>query len=89
MPKKPAPSPAPAPAPPAAIARTTPAPLSIPQATRARFGFGTFSAEAEMAVTPAGMLAFGGLVSMILLSVTPIVLAARKRKSTPPAPPAA
>ncbi len=62
---------------------------AAPQAARSRVALGAFSAEADLTVTPAGMLAFGGLVAMILLSVVPIVRAARRRPpadSTPPAP---
>jgi hypothetical protein len=38
-----------------------------------------FEAEANVTVTPAGLLAVGGLVAAILLSVVPIVRASRRR----------
>jgi hypothetical protein len=50
----------------------------MPQQTaRARIALGTFEAEAEVSVSPAGLLAIGVLVSGILLSVVPIIQAAR------------
>ena len=60
--------------------------LSAPQAARASARAGRFEAEASITVTPIGLLAIGGLVAAILLSVPPIVRAARQRV-TPPEPP--
>ena len=58
--------------------------LRSPQTARARARFGMrAAAELEVVVTPVGLLAIGGLVSAILLSVPPIVRAAR---SAPPLP---
>jgi hypothetical protein len=71
-----------------AAPRTAAAPLATPQVARSRVTIGGFSAEADVAVTPVGMLAFGGLVAMILLSVVPIVRAARRRTPVVTAPPA-
>jgi hypothetical protein len=48
------------------------------QTARARVALGRFEAEAEVTVTPAGLVAIGALVSGILLAVVPIVRAARK-----------
>ena len=50
--------------------------LSEPQEAEARIGI----AAARVRVTPAGLLAIGGLVSAILLSVPPIIRAARERR---------
>jgi hypothetical protein len=58
---------------------SAPGPLSTPQAARARVAIGGFSADAEVAVTPAGLLAYGAFVAMILLAVVPIVRAKRAR----------
>jgi len=49
---------------------------------RASIRLGRFKAKVELDVTPAGLLAVGGLVSAILLSVVPIVAAATRRKSS-------
>lgn len=55
------------------------APLSAPQTARAAMRFGDRAAfDAEVGVTPLGLLAIGGLVAAILLSVPPIVRAAGK-----------
>jgi len=54
-------------------------PLSTAQSARAALRFGNrVSLDAEIKVTPLGLLAIGGLVSAILLSVPPIVRAAGK-----------
>jgi hypothetical protein len=54
--------------------------LSAPQTARARMRAGSgFEAEASVTVTPMGLLAVGGLVGAILISVVPIVRAARRR----------
>jgi hypothetical protein len=50
------------------------------QTARARIAMGSFSAEAEASATPKGLLAIGGLVSMILLAVAPIILAAAVKR---------
>ena len=56
--------------------------LTEPQTARARMRAGSgFEAEASITVTPAGLLAIGGLVAAILLSVPPIVRAARKQNA--------
>jgi len=56
--------------------------LTAPQTARARMRAGAgFEAEASVTVTPAGLLAIGGLVGAILLSVVPIVQASRRRHS--------
>jgi hypothetical protein len=49
----------------------------------ARFKAGPLEAEAEVDITPAGLVAIGTLVSMILLSVAPIIRAANRK--VPPA----
>ena len=52
--------------------------LTNPQTARLRVRFGTRGElSARVAVTPLGLLAIGGLVAAILLSVPPIVRAAR------------
>ncbi len=57
----------------------------MPQQTaRARIALGRSEAEAE--IGPVGILAVGALVSAILLSVVPIVRAARARRALPDAP---
>jgi len=60
----------------------------IPQTTHTKLGIGSFSVEAETSVTPRGLLAIGGLVSMILVSVAPILLSAavikRAKRALPP-----
>jgi len=43
-------------------------------------------AEAIVTVSPIGLLAFGGLVAAILLSVVPIVRASRQRIAPPDVP---
>ena len=56
-----------------------PSPLSTVQPARAALRFGNrVSLDAEVSLTPLGLLAIGGLVSAILLSVPPIVRAAGK-----------
>jgi hypothetical protein len=50
------------------------------QTARARIAIGSFSAEAETSTTPKGLLAIGGLVSMMLLAVAPIILAAAVKR---------
>ena len=50
-----------------------------------RVGSGV-EAEAMVSVSPVGLLAFGGLVAAILLSVVPIVRAARQRAAPPDLP---
>jgi hypothetical protein len=62
-----------------------PHPLAEPQAARAaiRIGHG-FVMEAEGRATPIGLLAVGGLVAAILLSIVPIVRAKRSPKALPP-----
>jgi hypothetical protein len=54
--------------------------LTEPQTARARMrAGGGFEAEASVTVSPAGLLAIGGLVAAILLSMVPIVRASRRR----------
>ncbi|WP_380872246.1 hypothetical protein ACFB49_31890 [Sphingomonas sp. DBB INV C78] len=70
---------------------TEPHPLAAPQVTRATLRIGDkFLMEAETRTTPLGLLAIGGLVAAILLSVPPIVRAKRARRlaSVDPAFPA-
>jgi hypothetical protein len=51
--------------------------LDAPQAARASLRLGNrFLGELEVRTTPAGLLAIGGLVAAILLSVPPIIRAA-------------
>lgn len=53
-----------------------PAVLDAPQAARASLRLGErFAAELEVHTTPAGLLAIGGLVAAILLSIPPIIRA--------------
>lgn len=53
--------------------------LSAAQTARAALRIGNRSSlDAEVSVTPLGLLAIGGLVSAILLSVPPIISAAGK-----------
>jgi hypothetical protein len=62
----------------------------MPQQTaRARIALGRFAMEAEVAVSPAGLIAIGALVSGILLSVVPIIRASKAppRLKEPPAAP--
>jgi len=62
--------------------------LTAPQTARARMRAGAgFEAEASVTVTPAGLLAIGGLVGAILLSVVPIVRASRRRRPNHPLKP--
>lgn len=57
-------------------------PLDRPQRAVARLQFGErFNAVAEVEVTPAGMLAMGGMVGAMLLGSAIIVRAARHRRS--------
>jgi hypothetical protein len=51
-------------------------PLAAPQTARFRARAGRFEVDTGVQVTPLGLLAIGGLVSAILLSVPPIVRAA-------------
>jgi hypothetical protein len=61
--------------------------LSEPQTARARMRAGSgFEAEAMVSISPVGLLAIGGLVAAILLSVVPIVRASRQRIAPPDAP---
>lgn len=62
-----------------------PHPLAAPQTARARIRFGDrFVMEARVRGTPLGLLAVGGLVAAILLSVPPIIRAGRAHKALPP-----
>lgn len=62
-----------------------PHPLAASQAARASLRFGNrFEWEAEARATPLGLLAVGGLVAAALLSVPPIIRAARRPKAVPP-----
>ncbi|AJP73665.1 hypothetical protein [Sphingomonas hengshuiensis] len=55
-----------------------PHPLATPQTARAAIRVGDrLALEAEVRVTPLGLIAIGGLVAAVLLSVPPIVRAAR------------
>ena len=56
------------------------------QAARARVALGNFSADAEVVVTPVGMVALGGAIAMVLLAVAPIILSAAvaRRAKGPP-----
>lgn len=59
---------------------SVPSALSRPQRAAARIQFGErFSAVSEAEVTPAGLLAVGGMVGMILLGSAAVVLAAGRR----------
>jgi hypothetical protein len=61
--------------------------LTEPQTARARMRAGSgFEAEAIVSVSPVGLLAIGGLVAAILLSVVPIVRASRQRIAPPDVP---
>ena len=53
-----------------------PNPLTTPQTTTARLMTSHTQARLRLSVTPVGLLAIGGLVAAILLSVAPIVRAA-------------
>lgn len=59
-------------------------PLAAPQAARATMRAGGFVMEAEVRATPLGLLAVGGLVAAILLSVPSIVRASRGVRALPP-----
>lgn len=61
-------------------------PLATPQIARATIRAGDrFVMESEVRVTPLGLLAIGGLVAAILLSVPPIVRArTRGARALPP-----
>ena len=61
-------------------------PLVAPQTARAAIRLGDrFVMESEVNVTPLGLLAIGGLVAAILLSVPPIIRAStRAAKALPP-----
>ncbi|MFD1610289.1 hypothetical protein ACFSCW_00580 [Sphingomonas tabacisoli] len=62
-----------------------PHPLAAPQIARASLRVGDrVLMESEVRVTPLGLLAIGGLVAAILLSVPPIVRAKRAAKALPP-----
>lgn len=52
------------------------APPNPPAHARIRLAWGRASLEAEAQVTPAGLLAIGGMVGAILVAVAPIVRAA-------------
>lgn len=62
---------------------TEPHPLLTPQSARASFRAGGFVMEAEARATPLGLLAIGGMVAAILLSVPPILRAARTERQLP------
>ena len=53
-----------------------PNPLTTPQSATARLATGRTQARVRVTVTPIGLLAIGGLVAAVLLSVAPIVRAA-------------
>jgi catechol 2,3-dioxygenase-like lactoylglutathione lyase family enzyme len=60
-------------------------PLTAPQSARATLRFGDrFVMETDARATPLGLLAIGGLVAAILLSVPPIVRAKRAARALPP-----
>lgn len=62
----------------------TPNPLLAPQTARYAMRIGDrFAIEAEARATPLGLLAVGGLVAAILLSVPPIVRARRATRALP------
>jgi hypothetical protein len=65
---------------------TEPHPLATPQSAHATLRAGaSFVMEAEVRATPLGLLAVGGLVAAILLSVPPIIRAsARAARALPP-----
>lgn len=52
------------------------APLATPQTATAQLRAGRTAARIRVRVTPAGLLAIGGLVAAILLSIPPIIRAA-------------
>jgi len=53
-----------------------PHPLATPQTARARLRAGPVRLDVKVAISPLGLLAIGGLVAAILLSVPPIIRAA-------------
>jgi len=56
--------------------------LAVPQRASARLRWGErFAATAEVEVTPAGLLAIGGMIGMILLGSAAIVHAAGKARA--------
>lgn len=58
--------------------------LTAPQSARATLRAGDrFVMEAEVGATPLGLLAVGGLVAAILLSVPPIIRAAGAVRARP------
>ncbi|UZK65507.1 VOC family protein [Sphingomonas sp. M1-B02] len=64
-------------------------PLATPQTARASIRAGDrVVLESEVSVTPLGLLAIGGLVAAILLSVPPIVRASSRAATKLPPPPA-
>ncbi|WP_193336000.1 hypothetical protein [Devosia beringensis] len=65
------------------IDRTLPAPAVQQHPARARFRlvWGKASIEADAHITPAGLLAIGGMVGVILLAVAPIVRAAGEARA--------
>jgi hypothetical protein len=63
-------------------------PLTALQTARATLRFGdTFVMEAEARGTPLGLLAIGGLVATVLLSVTPLIRARRATRTLKALPP--
>lgn len=76
-------------APPPRLARKAglaePHPLAAPQTACASIRIGErIVLEAEARATPIGLLAIGGMVAAILLSVPPILRAARAPRRLPP-----
>ena len=62
-----------------------PNPLAVPQVARTSLRIGDRAVlESEVRMTPLGLLAVGGMVAAILLSVVPIVRAKRAAKALPP-----
>ncbi|MFS2108274.1 hypothetical protein ACCC88_01190 [Sphingomonas sp. Sphisp140] len=62
-----------------------PHPLATPQTARASIRIGErVVLEAEARATPIGLIAIGGMVAAILLSVPPILRAARGPHRLPP-----
>jgi hypothetical protein len=55
---------------------TMPNPLAIPQVARTHLRTGRVRLDLGVAISPVGLLAIGGLVAAILLSVPPIIRAA-------------
>ncbi|WP_188658502.1 hypothetical protein [Sphingomonas metalli] len=59
--------------------------LSTPQSARVAIRFGRRARlRAEVSVTPVGLLAIGGMVAAILLSVPPIIRAAGEVRRAAP-----